>query len=77
MLYSKFSGNQATRWGLSHKKAIAQQHIQWKTQHGSPGVSVNTECGLVIATDHPWLAATPDGLVTDPQVLPTQGLVEF
>ena len=77
MLYSKFSGNQATRWGLSQEKATPQQYIQWKVQHGSPGVSVNTECGLVIATDHPWLAATPDGLVNVPQVLPSQGLVEF
>ena len=77
LLYSKFSGNQATRWGLSQEKATAQQYIQWKAQHGSPCVSVYTECGLVIATDHPWLAATPDGLVNDPQVLPSQGLVEF
>ena len=77
MLYSKFCGNEATRWGLSQEKATAEQYIQWKAQHGSPGISVNTECGLVIATDHPWLAATPDGLVNDPQTLPSQGLVEF
>ena len=77
MLYSKFSGNEATRWGLSQEKTTAEQYIQWKAQHGSPGISVNTECGLVIATNHPWLAATPDGLVNDPQVLPSQGLVEF
>ena len=55
----------------------AEQYIQWKAQRGSPGVTVNTECGLVIATNHPWLAATPDGLVIDPQALPSQGLVEF
>ena len=60
-----------------HRTYTAEQYIQWKAQHGSPGISVNTECGLVIATDHPWLAATPDGFVNDPQVLPSQGLVEF
>ena len=38
---------------------------------------LDTECGPVIATNHPWLAATPDGLVNDPQVLPSEGLVEF
>ena len=58
MLYSKFCGNEATRWGLSQEKATAEQYIQRKAQHGSPGILVNTECGLVIATDHPWLAAT-------------------
>ena len=26
---------------------------------------------------NPWLAATPDGLVSDPQATPQQGLVEF
>lgn len=77
MLYSKFSGNEATRWGLSQEKATAEQYVQWKAQHGSPGISVNTEYGLVVATGHPWLAATPDGLVNDPQALPSQGLVEF
>ena len=74
MLYSKFCGNEATRWGLSQEKATAEQYIQWKAQRGSPGVTVNTECGFVIATNHPWLAATPDGLVIDPQALPSQGL---
>ena len=62
--------------GLEPGKSTAEQYIQWKAQHGSPGISVNTECGLVIATNHPWLAATPDGLVNDPQTLPSQRLVE-
>ena len=76
MLYSKFSGNQATCWGLSQEKATAQQYTVENTTQVT-GVSINTECSLVIATDHPWFAATSDGLVNDPQVLPSQGLVEF
>ena len=76
MLYSKFAGNQATQWGLSQEKANAEQYVQWKQQQGSAGILVNTECGLV-PTAHPWIAATPDGFVHDPQALPSLGLVEF
>ena len=32
---------------------------------------------LAISNDHPWLAATPDGWVEDPQATPFRGLVEF
>ena len=49
MLYSKFCGNEATRWSLSQEKATVEQYIQWKAQHGSPGISVNTECGRISA----------------------------
>ena len=73
MLYSKFTGNQATRWGLSQEKASAEQYVQWKQQQGSAGISVNTECGLVVPTAYPWIAANPDGFVHDPQVLPPLG----
>ena len=77
MLYSKLIGNQATQWGLSQEKANAEQYEQWKQQQGSAGMSVNTECGLVVPTAHPWIAVTPDGFVHDPQALPSLGLVEF
>ena len=77
MLYSKFNGNEATRWGLSQEKATASQYLKLKQQNGSPAISINTECGLVISVSHPWLAATPDGFVNDPQGTPAKGLVEF
>ena len=77
MLYSKFTGNQTTRWGLSQEIASAELYVQWKQQQGSAGISVNTECGLVVPTAYPWIAATPDGFVHDPQALPPLGLVEF
>jgi len=32
---------------------------------------------LIVCTDHPWLAATPDGWVSDPEALPSDGIVEF
>ena len=77
MLYSKFTGNQASRWGLSQEKASAEQYVQWKQQQGSAGISVNTECGLVVPMTDPWIAATPDGFVHDPQALQPLGLVWF
>ena len=77
MLCSKFTGNQATRWGLSQEIASAELYVQWKQQQGSADISVNTECGLVVPTAYPWIAANPDGFVHDPQALPPLGLVEF
>ena len=53
MLYTRFTGNQATRWGLSQVKATTEEYIQWKQQQGSPDISVNTECGLTVPTTHP------------------------
>ena len=41
-----------------------------------PGFSI-TKSGLVVSLDHPWLAASPDGIVYDPNFDPPQGLVEF
>ena len=64
-------------WGISQEEATADEYIQWKANNGSPGVRVNTDCGLVKSLVHPWLAATPDGFVTDPQSVPPKGLVEF
>ena len=60
MLYSKFTRNQATRWGLSQEKANAEQYVQWKQQQGSAGILLNTECGLVVPMAYPWIVATPD-----------------
>ena len=33
--------------------------------------------GLVVSIEHPWLAASPDGLVYDPAEDPPNKLVEF
>ena len=77
LLYSTFRGNSATRWGLEQEKYSVGVYINWLHDRGSPNPTVNVKCGLTVCTAHPWLAATPDGWVTDLTVSPTQGLVEF
>lgn len=76
--YSKFVGNAATRYGLMQERPSCFKYSEWlENEKGSAGAKVNIKCGLVISNTHPWLAATPDGLVNDPQATPQQGLVEF
>ena len=43
----------------------------------SPQATANINCGLIIPTILPWLAATPDCWVEDPQATPMQGIVEL
>ena len=73
--YSKFVGNAATRYGLMQERPSCFKYLEWlEKEKGSAGAKVNIKCGLVISSTHPWLAATPDGLVNDPQATPQQGL---
>ncbi len=41
------------------------QYKIFQRQHGHPDLKVEN-CGLVISLENPWLAASPDGFVTDP-----------
>ena len=77
MLYSKFNGNEATCWRLGQENVTASQYLKLKQQNGSPAIRINTECSLVISVYHPWLAATPDGSVNDPQGTPEVGLAKI
>ena len=65
LLYNKFRGNAATRYGTAMEHKTTLQYKTYQQQHGHPGLKVES-CGLVISLDNPWLAATPDGLVNDP-----------
>ena len=78
LLYSKFVGNAATRYGLMQERPSCFKYLEWlEKEKGSAGAKVNIKCGLVVSSTHPWLAATPDGWVNDPQASSRQGLVEF
>jgi len=77
LLYSTFRGNAATRWGLQQEKDSVGVYTSWLHDRGSNSPTVNINCGLTVCIAHPWLAATPDGRVTDPEASPSDGLVEF
>ena len=79
MLYSNFKGNAATRYGLAQEKASSIKYLQWLRTHGSVEASVDRNCGLIVSSTYPWLAATPDRLVIDPSASPLspEGIVEF
>ena len=69
MLYITFRGNVATRHGTEMEE-IAKQ-----TGHTDLEVE---SCGLSVALETPWLAASPDGVVRDPNnVTHPTGLVEI
>ena len=75
VLYSSFKGNKATSWGLLQEEDTEKQYQQFMEQ-GCKDFSVSGDCGLMMSTQHPWLAATPDGFVYDLDGTPENGLVE-
>ena len=65
LLYTKFKGNAATHYGKVLEGRAKDDYQTYQQEHGHPGLKVD-DCGLFVSLDSPWLAATPDGLVTDP-----------
>ncbi|CAG5021502.1 unnamed protein product [Parnassius apollo] len=63
MLYSTFTGNDATRYGTAHETtAIADLEIKIKQKV--------TPCGLFICMDKPYLGASPDDEIdSEPECL--------
>ena len=62
MLYTTFKGNKATTYG-SEKEAITRlEYITHQRWNNHPNLTVE-DCGLFVAEDNNWLAATPDGIV--------------
>ena len=76
MLYSRFTGNAATRYGLAMEEEAMKQYVAYQHQHGHPGLATEP-AGLHISTVEPWLAASPDGIVTDPSAAHPHGLIEL
>lgn len=74
LLYSKFQGNTATKWGIVQEESTNSKYLEVKRT--SPDITT-CQSGLVISLDNPWLAASPDGLVYDPTENPPHGIVEF
>lgn len=52
----------ATHWGCDHEQVARKDYI---TMHSmKPEYLCVEECGLFISTEHSFIAASPDGLVT-------------
>ena len=74
LLYTKFEGNTATKWGILQEESTNTRYLEEKRK--SPEISTS-QSGLVISLANPWLAASPDGLVYDPTENLPHGIVEF
>ena len=76
ILYSKFKGNQATRYGTNMEDTARQQYVTYQNQKGRMGLGTH-RVGLVISVDNPWLAASPDDKVYDPNAAQSLGVAEY
>lgn len=70
--YQSFAMNQ----GLEKEEEIERLYVTSKHNSGYRNLSVEP-CGLFISQSHGFLAATPDGLVSDPHVSQPLGLLEM
>ena len=55
----------ALEWGRSHEDTARQWYVTHMTKQFDPSYQVSIT-GIHISTMHPWLAASPDGVVEDP-----------
>ncbi len=76
LLYSNFRGNAATRYGLDKEESSSLQYLAYMRENGHPSLQVE-KCGLFVSLETPWLAASPDGLVHDPDASYPDGLLEI
>lgn len=76
LLHSTFRGNEATRYGMLMEDTARTEYISYQRQNWHPEVST-ANCGLFVSYENPWLAATPDGIVTDPSEPSPSGLLEI
>ena len=76
ILYSRFKGNQATLYGTNMENIARQQYVTYQNQKGHVGLGTH-RVGLVISVDNPWLAASPDDKVYDPNAAQSLGVAEY
>ena len=63
----KFTSN-ATKYGIDNETSAIQAYTDYQQNHGHPGLVVSSS-GFYINTEFPFLGATPDGSVYDPNEL--------
>ncbi len=65
LLYNTFKGNAATRYGSAMESVSVEEYLEYQRRKGHSKLCVS-KSGLVISDTHPWLGASPDGFVYDP-----------
>lgn len=76
ILYSKFHGNKATQYGKEMERVSRERYVTYQQQNGHPGLTTHST-GLVISFENPWIAASPDDRVHDPESTDSCGLAEY
>ena len=77
LLYSKPVDTKALRWGKSHEPDACDSYITYLNSKGFHAISVKSS-GLVISASDPYLAASPDGVVSYTDAQNTRhGIVEY
>ena len=56
--------NMATQYGMEMEDTARVEYAIHQQQHGHVDLAIES-CGLIVALDNPWLAASPDGIVQD------------
>ncbi|XP_078540268.1 uncharacterized protein LOC144825351 [Lissotriton helveticus] len=65
----------ATSWGIQNEKRAVQEYEHLKSRNSRGGIKVE-DCGTFIHPKKTWLAATPDGVVTNSSTGKPIGLLE-
>ena len=54
----------ALQYGIDNEKLALQEYVAYQNAHGHPQFTVSS-CGFLVNTKHPFLGASPDGVVYD------------
>lgn len=60
----------AMQWGIEHEDQAVQLYTEYQHRNGHGGLYA-CSCGIYISTAHPFLGASPDSAVYDPECLST------
>ena len=66
----------AMQWGIEHEEEAQQEYVKYQHSHGHRGLFVCTS-GVHISIAQPFLGASPDGCVYDPQSDEPYGFLEI
>ena len=73
LLYSSFRGNLATRYGTENEHTARCNYVKYQQDNGHPNLTTQ-KTGLVVSVSSPWMAASPDDHVHDPDSDNPEGL---